>query len=132
MVLQSVAPPEWRWVGSSSYSQAVRVGDIVYTSGVAPFDNEGRVVGVGDCEVQARQAVTNLARLLETAGSGLAQIIRQQVFVRRPEDVEVFKRVRADLYTEPYPASVLVVVTGHAHPDMLIEIACEAIVGANP
>jgi len=34
----------------------------------------------------------------------------------------------ASRYSEPLPASVLVVVTAHAHPDMLIEIACEAVV----
>jgi 2-iminobutanoate/2-iminopropanoate deaminase len=123
---RTIAPPEWEWIASTTYSQAVQVGDIIYTSGVAPFDDHGAVVAPGDCEAQCRQAVHNLERLLEAAGSGLSQIIRQQVYLRRTEDVEVFKRVRADMYSPPYPASILVVVTGHAHPDMLVEIACEA------
>lgn len=131
MTMQPVAPSEWTWVRSTTYSQAVRVDDLLYTSGVAPFDDAGNVVGVADFETQARRTVANLARLLDEAGSSLSQIIRQQVFLRRPQDVDVFKRVRAELYVAPYPASILLVVTGHAHPDMLIEIACEARIGGD-
>ena len=129
MTLQEVTPLGWSWARSVNYSQAVRAGDIIYTSGIAPFDEGGKIVGVGDIEAQARKVVANLGHVLRVAGISLKHIIRQEVFVRRPEDVAVFSELRSELYRPPYPASVLVVVTALAKPDMLIEIACQALAG---
>ena len=122
-----LSPSNWLWTADSQYTPAVRVGELVLTSGIAPFDERGRVVG-DDLETQARQVVANLAQLLAHAGSGLERIVRQHVYLKREEDVARFTALRPQLYRPPYPASVLVVVTAHAHPDMLIEIACEALV----
>jgi 2-iminobutanoate/2-iminopropanoate deaminase len=121
-----VSPPNWLWAAGSQYTPAVRVGDLVLTSGVAPFDEYGQVIG-DDLETQTRKVVTNLAELLAHAGSGLERIVRQHVYLKREEDVARFAALRPQLYRPPYPASVLVVVTAHARPDMLIEIACEAL-----
>jgi 2-iminobutanoate/2-iminopropanoate deaminase len=124
-----LAPEKWEWAQEAHYSQAVRVGNIILTCGVAPFDNEGRVVGVGDFETQCRTTVANVATLLEAAGSGFDRIVRQHIYLRRSEDLDRWRVLRAEFYSKPYPASVLVVVTEHAHPDMLLEISCEALVG---
>lgn len=125
--LETITPAAWRWAANAPYAQAVRAGGLILTCGVAPFDDDGRLIGDGDFDAQCRRTVENLAVLLETAGSGLHRIARQQVFLRREADLDAFRRLRAELYSPPYPASVLVVVTAHAHPGMLIEIACEAL-----
>lgn len=130
MSVREIVLDDWTWTTQATYAQAMRVGSMIYTSGIAPFDEHGAVVGLGDIEAQIRQTVANLDRVLRAGGSGLDHIVRQQVFVRRPEDVRVFAELRRELYSPPFPASVLVVVTAHAHPDMLIEIACEAVVRA--
>lgn len=124
---EQVAVPGWGWAREAQYSQAIAIGPLILTCGVAPFDESGQLVGKGDFEAQFRQVVANLRTLLAAAGSGLDRIARQHVFLRRPEDLDAFRRLRAELYRPPYPASVTVVVTAHAHPDMLIEIACEAL-----
>ncbi len=128
MTVQEIVLDDWPWTTDASYAQAVRVGSMIYTSGIAPFDEHGAVVGVGDIEAQIRQTVANLDRVLTAGGSALDHIARQQVFVRRPEDVRAFAKLRGELYSPPFPASVLVVVIAQAHPDMLVEIACEAVV----
>jgi enamine deaminase RidA (YjgF/YER057c/UK114 family) len=128
MTVREIVLDDWSWTADASYAQAVRIGSMIYTSGIAPFDEQGNVVGVGDIDAQIRQTVANLDRVLRAGGSALNHIARQQVFVRRPEDVRAFAELRRELYAPPFPASVLVVVTAQAHPDMLIEIACEAVV----
>jgi 2-iminobutanoate/2-iminopropanoate deaminase len=130
--LEHIAVDTWSWTQSAPYAQAVLVGSLILTCGVAPFDESGAIVGKGDFEVQFRQVAANLARLLAEAGSSLELIARQQVFLRRAEDLAEFRRLRLELYSPPYPASVTVVVTALAHPDMLIEIACEAVRHPSP
>jgi enamine deaminase RidA (YjgF/YER057c/UK114 family) len=129
--VERVLPPAWSWARAVTYAQAVRVGDLILTCGVAPFDDTGALVGPGDVDAQARQVVSNLDTLLRTAGSGLGGIVRQHVYLRRAEDVPRFQRLRGELYRPPYPASVLVVVGALAEEEMLVEIAAEAVpVGA--
>ena len=48
-------------------SQAIRVGELVYTSGQAAIDLEGNLVGVGDFDAQAAQVFSNLQAVLEAA-----------------------------------------------------------------
>jgi len=122
-----ISVPEWHWAQQATYSQGVRYGDLVLTHGVAAFDNWGAIVGLGDIDTQIRQVVANLDRLLTVAGGSLACIIRQQVFLRRPEHIRVFSRLRSELYTAPFPVSIMVAVSALAHPDMLVEVACEAV-----
>jgi 2-iminobutanoate/2-iminopropanoate deaminase len=123
-----LAPERWAWAQEAHYSQAVRVGNLVLTCGVAPFDNEGRVVGAGDFDTQCRTTLANVKVLLEAAGSRFDRIIRQHIYLKRSADLDRWRALRTEWYSRPYPASVLVVVTEHAHPEMLLEISCEALV----
>ena len=73
-------------------SQAFRVGDLVFVSGQAAVNDQGEVVGVGDFDAQARQAVRNLDRVLKAAGSSLDQVIKVTIFVT---DMSYFPEVVA-------------------------------------
>lgn len=122
-----VSPDSWTWTSTSTYTPAMRAENMVYTSGIAPLDVDGSLVGPDDIEAQVRQTVRNLGQVLADAGSSLNRIVRQFVYLKRESDIAEFVRLRSELYMPPYPASVLVVVTAHARPDMLVEIACEAL-----
>ncbi len=122
-----ITPEAWSWATGAHYAQAVRVGGLVLTCGVAPFDDTGALVGPNDFTMQCRQVVANLTALLDAAGSSFDRIAQQQVYLRREKDLDTFRQLRAGLYCPPYLASIMVVVTAHAHPEMLIEIACEAV-----
>jgi 2-iminobutanoate/2-iminopropanoate deaminase len=66
------------------YSQAVRVGDVIYTAGQPGIDpGTGQVAG-DSFEAQARQAFANLAAVLEDAGSSLARVVKVTCFVADP------------------------------------------------
>jgi len=63
------------------YSQAIRVGDLVFTAGQPGIDPASGVVAGDTFEAQARQAFANLAAVLEDAGSRLACVIKVTCFV---------------------------------------------------
>jgi 2-iminobutanoate/2-iminopropanoate deaminase len=66
------------------YSQAVRVGDVVYTAGQPGMDPATGQVAGDSFEAQARQAFANLAAVLEDSGSSLARVVKVTCFVTDP------------------------------------------------
>jgi 2-iminobutanoate/2-iminopropanoate deaminase len=81
------------------YSQAVRVGNLVFTAGQPGIDpSTGQVAGP-TFEAQARQALANLRAVLEDAGSSLQRVVKVTCFVTDPA---AFATVNA-LFTEFFP-----------------------------
>ena len=86
------------------YSQAIRAGDLVFTAGQLGIDPAtGALVG-NDVASQARQALANLAAILEAAGSGLDRLVKVTVFLAEIGDWPAVNAVYGRLGPEPYPA----------------------------
>lgn len=83
------------------YSQAVRVGDFIYTAGQAGIDPATGKVAGDTFIAQARQAFTNLRILLEDAGSGMDQVLKVTCFVT---EAEAFGSLN-ELFAEFFPAA---------------------------
>ena len=82
------------------YSQAVRVGELIFVAGQAGLDPAtGQIIGP-TFALQARQAFENLRALLEDAGSGLDRVVKTTCFLAVPE---AFDDLNA-LYAEYFPA----------------------------
>jgi 2-iminobutanoate/2-iminopropanoate deaminase len=80
------------------YSQAVCVGDLVYTAGQPGIDpTTGHVAG-DSFEAQARQAFANLGAVLEDAGSSLARVIKVTCFVADPNGFPVLNALFAEFF----------------------------------
>jgi 2-iminobutanoate/2-iminopropanoate deaminase len=113
------APAPFR---GAPYSQAIRLGDLVFVSGQLPLDpRTGRVVG-GSITEQTEQVFANLRAILEEAGSGLDRLVKTTVFLTTLSDFadmnEVYRRHVGD--TPPARSTVPV---GGAFPDgALLEI----------
>jgi 2-iminobutanoate/2-iminopropanoate deaminase len=85
------------------YSQAVRVGDLVYTAGQAGIDpTSGKVAG-DTFVAQARQAFTNLRALLEDAGAGMDQVIKVTCFVTEADAFETLNQLFAEFFPSAPP-----------------------------
>ncbi|MBB6147382.1 2-iminobutanoate/2-iminopropanoate deaminase [Silvibacterium bohemicum] len=68
------------------YTQAVRVGNFLYTSGQIPLDPaSGQIVSGGIAE-QTTQVLENLKAVLESAGTSLAGVIKTTVFLKDMND----------------------------------------------
>jgi reactive intermediate/imine deaminase len=108
-------------------AQGYHVGDLLFISGQAAIDVQGRIVGVGDFEAQAKQAFENLDRVLRAGGSSLKNVIKVTIFLT---DMGYFDRIvdlRGQWFTAPYPADTIVAVRSLYSPDAMIEIEAIAV-----
>ncbi|TVL99501.1 MAG: reactive intermediate/imine deaminase [Candidatus Brocadia sp. WS118] len=81
------------------YSQAIRVGTLVFLSGQIPlFPATGEIVQ-GDIRVQTRQVLENVKQILEAAGSSLDKVVKTTVFMK---DLNDYAAVN-DVYQEYFP-----------------------------
>ena len=85
------------------YSQAVRVGDLVYTAGQPGIDPATGAVAGASFEAQARQAFANLQAVLEDAGSSLARVIKVTCFVADPDAFPVLNALFAEFFPDAPP-----------------------------
>jgi 2-iminobutanoate/2-iminopropanoate deaminase len=75
-----------------------------------------------ECAGQTRICFDNIAAILAEAGMGLANIIRINAYVTGREHLPDYMGVRNSLFAEPYPASTLMIVSGFARPEFVVEI----------
>jgi 2-iminobutanoate/2-iminopropanoate deaminase len=66
---------------NTTYSQAVRLGELIYVSGQLGVDPATRQLVAGGISQQTRQAIDNIATVLETAGSGLDRVAKVNIFI---------------------------------------------------
>ncbi len=108
------------------YSQAVKVGNMVFTSGVIPIDPETNTLVDGDIRVQAMQALSNLQNLVEASGSSMDKVVKTVVFIKDMNDFGAVNEIYATFFTDSYPARSCVEVA-RLPKDVLIEIECICI-----
>lgn len=111
----------------SHYTDAVRWGDLLFVSGVAPVDGNSRLVGGDDVVAQARQVFANLATVLKAAGAGFGDVLRVTVYLTDVRDRPKINPIRQEHFGKTKPASTLIGVNELALPGMKIEV--EAVVG---
>lgn len=108
------------------YSQAVRAGDLLFTSGQIPLTPDGELAG-GDIEAQTRQVLANLRAVLEAGGSDPSRVVKCTVFLR---DMDDFARVNA-VYGEAFgaePPARSAVQVARLPKDVGVEIEAIALV----
>ena len=92
------------------YSQAIKVGNLVYTSGQIPIDPQTGSIVEGDIKEQTRQSLTNVKAILEEAGLTMANVVKTTVFMADMNDFAEMNAVYAEFFSEPYPARSAVAV----------------------
>jgi reactive intermediate/imine deaminase len=86
------------------YSQAVRSGAHVYTSGQIPLDPATGALVAGDIATQARRVFDNLQAVCAAAGSSFADVVRVGIYLVDLADFAAVNAVMADYFEAPYPA----------------------------
>ena len=92
------------------YSQAIQVGNLVYTSGQIPIDPATGAFVEGGIKEQTRQSLTNVKAILEEAGLTMASVVKTTVFMADMNDFAEMNGVYAEFFAEPYPARSAVAV----------------------
>ena len=92
------------------YSQAIRVGNLLYTSGQIPINPATGSLVEGGIKEQTRQSLTNIKAILEEAGLTMAHVVKTTVFMADMNDFADMNAVYAEFFAEPYPARSAVAV----------------------
>lgn len=108
------------------YSQAIEVNGMIFTSGVIPIDPATNTLVEGDITVQAKQAIGNLAALLQEAGSSCENVIKTTVFIKDMNDFGKVNEIYAEFFHGECPARSCVEVA-RLPKDVLIEIEAIAV-----
>ncbi|TMV44315.1 RidA family protein [Paenibacillus mesophilus] len=102
------------------YSQAVTLGDLIFTSGQIPLDENGQLVE-GGIEEQTHQVFRNLSAVLEAAGSTFANVVKATVFIKDMNQFAAVNQIYASYFGDHKPARSTVEVA-RLPRDVLVEI----------
>ena len=121
--------PAAGWNSKFTFSAATRVGDLVFVSGMTAGDEQGRIVGEGDIVRQTEYIYEKMARILESAGGTLADVVETTEYYLTLENYDKTAAVRRKVFGgPPYPAATGVQCAGLIRPGALIEIKAIAAV----
>ena len=109
------------------FSRAVRVGNLVFVAGTAPWGAEGRIVKDSVYE-QTKQCIENIATALEKAGASLSDVVRTRTFITDISRWEEQAQAHREAFGTILPESTLVEVSRLATPEMLVEIEADAVI----
>jgi enamine deaminase RidA (YjgF/YER057c/UK114 family) len=110
------------------FSRAVRVGPYISVGGTAPVDPEGKTVGIGDPSAQARRCLEIIREALESAGSGMEDVVRTRVLLTNIDDWKAVIAVRAEYFSDIRPVDTIMQVSRFVNPEWLVEFEVDAIV----
>lgn len=111
------------------YSQAVKFGNLVFTSGVIPV-NPATGELPGTVEEQARQAFTSLKALVEAAGSSMDRVLKTTVFIKDMNDFGKINEIYSSFFPQPCPSRSCVQVA-RIPKDCMLEIEAVCYVDAD-
>lgn len=110
--------------GALPFSKAAGADGWLFVSGQVPRDGDGEIVS-GSISIQARVALDNLKRVLESAGYTLDDVVRVNVFLDDPRDFTGFNKVYAHYFNAEH-APARVCVQAAMMSDLRVEIDCIA------
>lgn len=103
------------------YSQAVKIGNFLYTSGQLPVEPKTGQIVSEDVKEQAKQVMENLKGVLNAAGMELENVVKAMVFIKDMNDFGSINEVYGQYFKKPYPARSCVEVA-RLPKDVKIEI----------
>lgn len=103
------------------YSQGIKVGNLLFTSGQIPLVPETGELVEGDVSTQTRQSLENIKAILEEAGTKLENVVKTMVFIKNMDDFGKINQVYGEFFTENQPARSCVEVA-RLPKDVQVEI----------
>lgn len=94
------------------YSQAVLIGNTLYTSGQIPIDPATGALVQGGIKEQGTRVFENLKAVLEQAGTDFSKVVKVNVFITDLNDFVALNELYATYFEKPYPARSCVQVSG--------------------
>lgn len=93
------------------YSQGVKAGNMIFTSGQLPINPETGELLTGDIQEQARRSLENVKAILESAGATLEDVVKVSVFVTDVSKFSLINEIYGEYFSNHKPARSLVEVS---------------------
>lgn len=90
-------------VENGAYSNAIRVGNMIFISGQLPINPATGKIPAG-IQAQTRQAIANIRNILADAGASLDDVVKSTVMITEMMLFSEMNEVYAQEFNEPYPA----------------------------
>ena len=103
------------------YSQGLKVGNLIFTSGQIPIDPKTSELVTEDIIKATKQSMENIKAILEAAGSDLSKVVKIVIYVKDLKDFSKINEVYGEYFTDNKPARSCVEVS-NLPKDALIEI----------
>ena len=104
-----------------------QIGSTLVLSGAVSVGPDGEVIGAGDFDAQAQQVIRNIETILTAAGSRLDNIVKVTIYLTDAAYWPNIIELRGRCFNPPYPASTMIVVSGLALPELMVEIEAIAV-----
>lgn len=126
---QSINPPPTQvFYDNFHFSQATRVGDMIWVSGQVGID--ASMTPGQDVETQSHLAFQGLKQVLEAAGASLADVVELMTFhTELRGDMPAFTKVKDQYFPDRYPSWTAVGISQLAMPELRVEIRAVAVAG---
>jgi len=109
------------------YSQAIKVGNLVFVSGQIPINPYTREFNMDTIEIATRQVLDNITAILKEAGATMDNVVKCQVFLKDMNDFAAMNAVYGEYFKETPPARECVQVA-KLPSDVNVEISCIAAI----
>jgi enamine deaminase RidA (YjgF/YER057c/UK114 family) len=117
---------------TGGFQPVVRAGPLVFISGQVSQDADGALVGENDIRAQSRQVYANLRRAVEGAGGSVSNIVQLTTFTLDRDHRPAIREEREKAFGGWQPTSTLVVISGLAKPEYLLEVEAIAVIPEQP
>lgn len=110
------------------YSQAIRVGNFVFISGMIALIPGTNDLETSSFEAEAKRVLDNLSALVSASGSSMDRVAKVTIYLKNMDDFARLNAIYGTYFKEPYPARVTVEVA-RLPKDVTVEIDAIAVVG---
>ncbi|MEO0818918.1 MAG: RidA family protein [Pseudomonadota bacterium] len=130
MTIRYNLPTGWPQNGRPFHHGVVApAGRTLHITGQVAWDADANVIGIGDCELQARTCFDNVEAILAAVGGRMEDIVSLTIFYVDPADMPAIQKVRAERIALAHgPVSILIQAAGLITPDHLVEVVPVAVI----
>lgn len=91
-----------------AYSQAIKVGNVVYLSGQIPLDAQTMQLVSADFATEMRQVITNIEAVALAAGGELTSIVKLTIYLTDMQNYPVVNEIMEQEWPRPFPARAII------------------------
>lgn len=108
------------------YSQAVKIGNTLYTSGQIAINPETRKLEIDSIEIETHQVMKNMEAVLNDANMTFDDVVKTSIFILNMDNFSRINKIYGQYFTGNFPARETVEVAG-LPKDVNLEISMIAI-----